>query len=209
MIDKMSEGITHLLNQIYSTEINGTIYGPTVQAQQEVPDALLAIAKQSVEARDKIIRALINALEQDADGGADTAFRIACDVLGKLKAVEAIDTLVKYIDYQPDTYGSSLHYKPSVKGLIQIGEPAVPKIEQTLAFGKSVLHPNNNQLRYNAVTALIHIGGTKSKDALERAYALENDGPVKEWLEFAIRQIDTAAAEREGSVTRVRAGDVE
>lgn len=165
MIDKMSEEITHLLNQIYSTESNGTIHGPTVEAQKEVPGALLAIANQSAEARDELIRALIKALEKDSDGGADSAFRIVCDLLGKLKAVDAIDTLVKYIDYQPDRMGLSLHYKPSVKGLIQIGEPAVPKIAQTLEFGKSVLHPNNYLLRYNAVTALMHIGGTKSKDA--------------------------------------------
>lgn len=209
MIDTISEGITHLLSQLHFNEIDGTIYGPTVEAQKEVPGALLAIANQSAEARDEVIRALIKALEEDADGGADTAFRIVCDVLGKLKAVDAIDTLVKYIDYQPDRMGLSLHHKPSVKGLIQIGEPAVPKIAQTLEFGKSVLHPNNYLLRYNAATALMHIGGKRSKDALERAYAIENDERRKAWLEFAVRHVDKADAEEEGSVTSVRAADIE
>lgn len=184
------------------------IRGPSVQAQQEIPGTLLAMSQQSTEARDKIIRTLINAIEEDADGGADTAFRTACDVLGKLKAVEAIDTLVKYIDYQPDRIGTSLHYKPSVKGLIQIGEPAIPKIAHALEFGKSVLHPNNRHLRHNAVIALMHIDGTESKDALVRAYARENDERVKESLEFAIRTIELADAEKESSVIRIKTGNI-
>ena len=156
---------------------------------------------------------LIKALEEDADGGADIAFRVACDVLGKLKAVEAIDTLVKYIDYQPDRMGMSLNYKPSVKGLIQIGERAIPQIGQTLEFGTSLLHSNNNRLRFNAVTALTYIGGSISKDALERAYSLQSDERVKESIEFAIREIDAAAAEKETSMRRStrarRPGDIE
>lgn len=208
MSDEQSQEISSLLSQLYSTEIEGTFYSPSAQAQQEVPRALLAIANESGGNRDKVIRALIKSLKDDADGGEDFAFYTACDLLGKLKAVEALDTLVEYLDYQPDRIGASLYYKPSVKGIIQIGEPAIHKLEKAVQEGKSVLHPHNNSLlRSNAVTALSHIGGIQAKAALERTYALEKDEQLKEWIEFGIRQIEMASAEKQSGVTRVRPGD--
>ena len=64
--------------------------------------------------------------------------------------IEAIDVLVKYIDYQPGRIGTSLRYKPAVRGLIQIGEVAISKITEALMSGRSELHKSNNRLRQNA-----------------------------------------------------------
>src|SRR5215471_18329695 len=98
MTDPQNEVIAGLISRLYYTQAG---IGPSLQSQIEIPKALLAIADQSAEARDKIIRSLIELIEDTADGGEDRAFSIASDLLGKLKAVEAIDTLVKYLDYQP------------------------------------------------------------------------------------------------------------
>ena len=205
MTDPQNEVIAGLISRLYYTQAG---IGPSVQTQIEVPRALLAIADQSAEARDKIIQALIELIEDTADGGEDTAFSIASDLLGKLKATEAIDTLVKYLDYQPGKIGSSLNYRPAVKGLIQIGEAIIPKVKEALISGKSVLAESNQRLRNNAVTALLHIGGAQARGVLERAYSMHQDENLRDWIRFAIGKIDRAEAEKGSYVTRPRPGNL-
>jgi hypothetical protein len=57
----------------------------------------------------------------------------------------------------------------------------------------------------------MHIGGTRSKDALEKAYAREKEGLLKESLEFAIKEIAVSMLEEEkqSGVVRVRPADIE
>ncbi|HJP95739.1 MAG TPA: hypothetical protein VJ843_00010 [Candidatus Saccharimonadales bacterium] len=205
MGEKESDEITHLLNQLYSTEREGAIYHPNADTRREVFSALLAIAQKSPEARSQVIRALIQLLEQDADGGANTAFFLACDLLGELKALEAIETLVRYIDYEPGRISTSLHYMPAVRALIEMGKAAVPKLAEALVSGKSVLRANDHTLRYYAGNALLHIGGTQAKEALEMAYSQSTE-EEREWLRFAIEEIERGEAERQSGVTRVRIG---
>lgn len=159
---------------------------------QEVPEALLSIANRSPAAREKVVLALIELIEEIADGGADAAFYITCEMLGKLEAVEAIDILVKYLDYYPARISPSLRSKPSVNGLIQIGQPAVQKIGQALMTGKSVLHSNNHTLRANALTALAYIGGECAKNVLKKAYAAEVSEEVRGWISVTISEIESA-----------------
>src|SRR2546429_477539 len=115
------EEVGELIDRLYPSLIGEVISGPTIDTQRHVPEELLRIAAQSAEDRQAVICALIKRIEDDADGGADAVFYTASDLLGQLKAIEAIDVLVKYIDYQPGRIGTSLRYKPAVRGLIQIG----------------------------------------------------------------------------------------
>jgi hypothetical protein len=57
----------------------------------------------------------------------------AIDVLGKLRATEAIDILVKIID---ETYRSPMiidGLQPAVIALARIGEPAIPQLTEACA----------------------------------------------------------------------------
>ncbi|MEK6304445.1 MAG: hypothetical protein AABO41_27465 [Acidobacteriota bacterium] len=184
-----TEEIDSLIDRLFSTQAGNTSYGPSPQAQQQVPTALLSIANRSADAKEKVIRALIKLLEDNADGGEDIAFYNACGLLGELRAVEAIDTLVKYIDYQPGHIGTSLNSKPAVKGLILIGEAAIPKIAEALMSHTSHLHPNDHLLLLNAIAALRNIGGAQAKQALETASSVEQDARSKEMMELAIQDI--------------------
>jgi hypothetical protein len=202
MGDAQSEEIDDLLNELYCTQVGSTTYGPSARVQQQVPMALVSIANRSPEARDKVIRGLIELLEENANGGEDIAFYTACELVGKLRAVEAIDTLVKYVDYQPDRIGASLNYKPAVKGLIQIGEDAIPKVAEAFMSRKSHLHRNNHLLRVNAMTALKHIGGTQAKKALETVCSVEQDARFKEWLQQAIQDVERGGRTKGNVVIR-------
>jgi len=157
----------------------------------EVPAALISIANQSSEARDSVISAMIQLLNDSSDGD-DTGFYLAVDVLGILKAVEAVDLLVKYLDYQPGFTGTSLLSKPAVRGLIQIGEAAIPRITEALMSGKSVLHEDDYWFRYNARTALLHIGGVQAQETLKRVYDVEKDERLRGWVERTISEINRA-----------------
>lgn len=207
MTDVPGDNISAQLDQLYATEIGGTFYGPSGEVQRQVPEALFAIAGQSSEAKDQVINALIQLLEEDADGGADEAFRIACDLLTKLGAVEAIDTLVKYIDYQPGIIGASLYHRPAVKALVQFGEAAIPKIGEALIAGESRLCENNHLLRHNALTALVHIGGSHSLQMLEAARLIEGDEMFKASIEQAIQDLGRPCAPRNDNTTNVKLAD--
>jgi hypothetical protein len=130
---------------------------------------------------------------------------LACDLLGELKALEAIGTLVRYIDYEPGRISTSLHYKPVVRALIQMGEAAIPQLAEVLESGQSVLRANNHTLRYYAGVALMYIGGSQAKEALQKAYSKSTEDE-REWLRFAVEEIEREEAEEESGLTRVKIG---
>jgi hypothetical protein len=200
------EEITELINRLYLREVGDKICGPTAEDQLEVPQLLLTLADQSTETRDRVIQALIDSLEYSADGD-DRAFYIVSDLLGKLRAVEAIDALVKYIDYQPARMGLSLNSAPAVRGLIRIGEKAVPQIGEALISGKSLLHEGEYLLRWHAVRALMHIGGDQSKAILRKARLEVADDRLKGSIEFALQQIEAKEAKRASGGPRIEVAD--
>jgi HEAT repeat protein len=177
-----------LTRKLYSTQIGNTYYGPTIETQQEVRERLLAIAYESTSGRNRVVQALIDLLNDTVTKEANsTAWNVGTNLLGQLKATEAIDLLVTYIDYSDGVTGLSLGHIPSAWALAEIGDPAVAKLIDALLNGKSVLFDNNARLREGAARALGRIGGIEAKQALKQALAVETDKTVIFYIKGALR----------------------
>jgi HEAT repeat protein len=131
---------------------------------------ILTIAKVSEENRVKISHELTALLSQKATPAA-TWYDVA-DVLGELKATEAIGEFVKQLDYNDGTVGLSLAHWPAARALIKIGDAAVPELARALNEGTV-------SIRGFAALALGQIGGSQAKQALERALGTERDESVR------------------------------
>lgn len=177
-----------LTRRLYSRQIGNTYYSPSIETQQEVRERLLAIAYESTSGRNRVVQALIDLLNDTVTKEANsTAWNVGTNLLGRLKAAEAIDLLVAYIDYSDGVTGLSLGHIPSAWALAEIGDPAVPKLIEALLYGKSLLFDNNARLREGAARALGRIGGIEAKQALEQALGVETDKTVVFYIKGALR----------------------
>ncbi|MCS7014736.1 MAG: hypothetical protein NZM42_01290, partial [Gemmatales bacterium] len=94
-------------------------------------------------------------LEKRMEMRAHTNVRWAMLFLGKVKAVEGIPVLLKYIDYQYTTHGLLEESYPAVKALTMIGRSAVKPVLDALGF-------EHNELRRRLMTqVLVNILGLK------------------------------------------------
>jgi len=151
-----------------------------LEIQREVPSRLLEIANESTKSRAAVIKALIKVLSKPnakKQYGIPHKWLTAVDVLGRLRATEAIDALVKNID-QTDL-GLMMVYTyfgPSVVALTRIGEPAVPALIEAL-FGKRA------SVRRAAAYTLGLIGGADAEKALRKALKKERNKEVLHYVE--------------------------
>ena len=142
---------------------------------RETQSKLLSLARRSPAGRAAVIHRLIEVLEDAHDimeKGRYQAWYNASAILGELRAAEAIEVLVKYLDFSDGVVGFPLANRPAVNALVQIGEPAVPKLSSTL------LEAEGTRIRINAAEALGFIGDRHAREALERALVSEKDKSV-------------------------------
>ena len=175
--------ITELLAKLSTKKIkepSGIRYeGPSAETQKHVPERLLEIAGRSPEARRNIIDRLIRVLEDPATKEEPMLHHhwvTAVGVLKELKAIEAIDVFIENLD-QPDPFdnGISLHYRPVVRAIVEIGQPAVPKLIAALSHPKPTI-------RREAIAALDQIGGEEAAKAITQASLQETEEEVLEIL---------------------------
>ena len=173
--------IPQLIGQLNPKIVDGVIKGPRGEVQTQVKQKLLILAQESPELRDKVIHALIDVLEDLSRHkkftGYSAVWFCASDLLGELAAVEALDILVRHLDYNPGHTTLSLSMWPTVRAVIKIGEPAIPKLEEALFKAESSF-----TYRSNAAKALGMIGGNRAKEILERASSTETN-------EYVLREI--------------------
>jgi HEAT repeat protein len=153
---------------------------------------LLAAANESTEKRVKVINILIAIVDSADDEGQAVSFAAwhdAVDLLGRLKAYEAIDVLVRHLDHNDGTIGLSVSHTPTVRALIKIGEPAIPRLAEAL-FHESAL------VRECAARTLGGIGGGSARELLERALLTETDEQVRNWLEIELTDVLRRQANR-------------
>ena len=104
----------------------------------------------------------------------------ASDMLGMLKATEAIDVLIRYLDFSDRITGLSISHRPAVKALVQIGDAAVPRLTHAL-FNK------DSPTRGQAAEALGHIGGGSARRGLRRALRTETNAYVIDGIKRALK----------------------
>jgi len=159
------------------------INGPSLEIQQQVPQRLLEIANESTESRAIVIKALIKVVDNPKT---KKRFMIshqwltAIDVLGRLRATEAIDVLTKNID-ETDQRLTVVYvfHGPAVVALAQIGEPAVPRLVKALSRKKAAV-------RREAAYTLGLIGSSDAERALEKALKKEKNKDVIHFIKAAL-----------------------
>lgn len=174
--DEVQESVEQLILNLYS--VNNS-------PRPGLCNSLVVLANQSPEHRAEVIRRLIDVL-QDAstivEGGLYQAWYDAAHILGALRATEALDVLIKYLDFSDGVMRFAVSRRPAVHALIQIGEPAVPKLIEALLNGE-------REIRRNAAEALGFIGGRQAREGLLRALITENDEGITREINRALSNI--------------------
>lgn len=170
-------------SQLTGGELSRSIKG-LASSKREIRDhsreRLLNRAKVSTVSRASVIRAVLGVLD-DPNARFDT-WAAAAQVLGELKATEAIDSLIRHLERNDGIVGfSSIHF-PAFRAVLNIGPPAIPKLAKALSDGA----PSIRQL---AAQALGVIGGNEAKNALGQTLEVEKDGDVIRSIQIALSDI--------------------
>ena len=155
--------------------------------RQRVKGKIILLARQAPEARARVIQALIQFVEVS-----DTELRLssaahydawssAIELLGELKATEALGLLIECISCNNGTGGLSFYRYPALRAIVMFGPAAVPKLAVALNDSSPVK-------RKYAALALGEIGGAEAKMALEEALIKEQDSSVIPSIRIALRQ---------------------
>lgn len=141
--------------------------------QQAAVDSLKTNATRSNKCREQVIKTLILVMDQpslDLTGGTPQFYlwHYGTRLLGELKAVEALDLLIRNFDLHDGT-AFPLNHHPALVGAIEMGEAALPKLEAVLKDD-----PDPLTRRY-AVFCIAQIGGRSSYRILSKSLKRESD----------------------------------
>jgi len=148
---------------------------------------LRSMARASAQSRQQVIRELVKlvagsepVLRASSTAHYD-AWSFAAELLGQVKAVEALDVLIACINCNNGLHGLSSYRYPAFRALIMIGPEAVPKLIEALS-------KSDASTRSRAAAALGEIGGADAKKALEQALNSERDEDVIRRIKIALRK---------------------
>ena len=221
------DSLLNRLSQVAGKSGDGVFTSaPSSEDRQDVRDSVLRIAKQTPETRSEVIEVLLQIVnDPKARDEFPIAYRwtMAVDLLGELRATEAIDVLIRNLDR---TGGNGLiispSYRPVAEALAKIGEPAIPQLIEALAsndediryeaelalaeMGKpakprmlEALEQGDARIRGKVALVLAYIGGEDARAAIERAIEREEDRKVRQEIKEALIEMHSvwgAAASR-------------
>ena len=151
----------------------------------QVKGVLFSNAKKSPRCRQQVITAVMKAMDQpDLDllrsqGSYDT-WTYGAQILGELKAVEALDLLIAHLN-STDGLSINMNHFPAVAGVIAMGQIAIPKLA-------SALRQNPDRyVRKHAIFCIASIGGNSAKSTLWQALQFESDRCNREFIEVSLR----------------------
>jgi hypothetical protein len=146
---------------------------------------LLKLGSSNAEARRYLSRnlpALIEADPKDPRPQKRTVMRpewlYVVQVAGLLKIVEAAPALAKWIDYPPSPAvldEESVPERPAALALVQIGDPAIPTLQNVLAHG-------DTDERWQAAQVLDSIGSPKATAVLGQYAATGQDHALADFI---------------------------
>ena len=148
---------------------------------------LRSLARESAQLRQEVIQGSIKLVQASelslrlSSSAHYDAWRFAAELLGELKATEALDVLIACIDCNNGLSGLSFDRFPALKAIIMIGPAAVPKLTDALRDTRPAT-------RSYAAFALGEIGGPDTKKALENALLSERDKDVVISIQIALRK---------------------
>lgn len=117
-------------------------------------------------------------------------------LLGNLKAVEALDLLIKHLDMDDGEWSRTMSHTPALEGVIRMGSIAIPKLSATLS------HSPDRSIRQHAVFCLSFIGGRSALRVLRRALPSESDRCVHWFISESINGLDNKRFRFDGDSTK-------
>ncbi len=153
-------------------------------------DLLLKESGRSPSCRKQVIAIIMRAMDKpDLDFTRDPemyyVWRDGADLLGKLKAAEALDFLISHLDLRiTERFSTTMSQQPSLAAVIMMGPIAIPKLSALLKDS-----PDPNMRRY-AVYCIAGIGGPDAKSVLQQARPSESDPCVRQFIAVSIDTID-------------------
>jgi hypothetical protein len=167
-----------------SEALKALSFGDQEQVDQ-TKQLLLDDAKRSPNCRAEIIAALMKAMDKpnlDLKGDESTynLWVHGAELLGDLKAVEALDLLISHLDLTNGTFSSSMRHQPALRGVIKMGPIAIPKLEAVL---KGNPDPD---MRFSAVFCIATIGGPSAVRSLREALPGESERCVSRFIRVSL-----------------------
>jgi hypothetical protein len=98
-------------------------------------------------------------------------WREATDILGTIKATEAMDSLIDNMAFNDGRTSYGIGHYPATQAIVKFGPQAIPKLEEAL-------RRKSPDIRTMAVQALHAIGGDKARSILEATLKTEKDEVV-------------------------------
>jgi HEAT repeat protein len=150
---------------------------------------LINASRQSSACRNEIIAALIKAMDRpNLDFNRDTndyyLWRFGADLLGDLRATEALDLLISHLTQRSAFFSSSMNHQPALRGVIKMGSLAVPKLTEVLR------HNSDPRMRYSAIYCIATIGGLSAIAALRETLVSESDPCAKRLIQASLDSFD-------------------
>jgi|SoiMethySBSTD1v2_1073268.scaffolds.fasta_scaffold138474_4 hypothetical protein len=146
---------------------------------------LLNIAYRSADCRQAVIRALIAAMDEpeldfERQPLKYNLWREGSELLGELKAIEALDLLISHLDLTNGFHSSSMVFQPAILGVRQMGVAAIPKLAVALR------QSSKPRIRLAAVYCLTDIGGTAALVVLKEARDSETNSCVSNFIKVSL-----------------------
>lgn len=146
---------------------------------------LLNIAHQSTHCRQAVVRALIEAMDEpgldfERQPSKYNLWREGSELLGELKAIEALDLLISHLDLTNGFHSSSMVFQPAILGIRKMGVPAIPKLAVALR------QSSKPRIRLAAVYCLTDIGGAAALVVLREARDKETNSCVSNFIKLSL-----------------------
>lgn len=162
------------------------------QSESElVQRSLLEESQKSEACRSALIESIVKTMDLPAssfkdDGSYFNLWSEGAELLGDLKASEAIDFLIEHLDFAGGGFSTTMSHRPAVKAVKRIGPSAIPKLAEVLR------QHHSPRLRMDSVYCLSSIGGPSAVQALKEALPLQTDRCVKGFVQASIEALDNA-----------------
>lgn len=159
------------------------LYSPVQATASAAKLELLRVSRSSPQSRTEVVGRLLGVLDDPRaqEIRYSRAWYASAEILGDLRAEEAIEPLVRHLDYSNGVTGLSVSNLPAVSALIKIGKAAVPALSVALT-------DSTPSKRLAAARALGGIGGADSSAALKAASKAEQDKTVQFYIAQALKR---------------------
>jgi len=152
---------------------------------QQARHALVNFARQSSRCRLEVVRALIKVMDKpNLDFERQPAdyylWREGSQLLGELKATEALDLLISHLDMTNGFHSASMDFQPAILGLRQMGPAAVSKLIVVLQQSPKA------SIRMAATYCLTSIGGEAAMRGLRQALGGESNACVANFITVSL-----------------------